>query len=124
MLFHTSTAFAREVKGFLLTLSHFAELCNKSNLLAGFVVKSAGCNVGFLILAAIAVVIFKVFWFLCTETKTKFNRKTSRPKHLAKPQFFHIYHHWADLYRFGFRASTWFVHEPSSIALVAKIYNQ
>ncbi|MDZ7966905.1 MAG: MFS transporter [Nostoc sp. DedSLP03] len=48
-----------------------------SNVLAGFVVKSAGYNVGFLILAAIAVVALAVFWFCVPETKTGVNRKAS-----------------------------------------------
>ncbi|MHC5772389.1 MFS transporter [Nostoc sp.] len=48
-----------------------------SNVLAGFVVKSAGYNVGFLILAAIAVVALGVFWFCVPETKTGVNRKAS-----------------------------------------------
>ncbi|MEH2176121.1 MFS transporter [Nostoc sp.] len=55
-----------------------------SNVLAGFVVKSAGYNVGFLILAAIAVVALAVFWFCVPETKTGVNRKASHQKHLAK----------------------------------------
>ncbi|MEH2378876.1 MAG: MFS transporter [Nostoc sp.] len=46
-----------------------------SNVLAGFVVKNAGYNVGFLILAAIAVVALGVFWFCVPETKTGVNRK-------------------------------------------------
>ncbi|MEH1852221.1 MAG: MFS transporter [Nostoc sp.] len=48
-----------------------------SNVLAGFVVKSAGYNVGFLILAAIAVVALAVFWFCVPETKTGVHRKAS-----------------------------------------------
>ncbi|MHC5824958.1 MAG: MFS transporter [Nostoc sp.] len=48
-----------------------------SNVLAGFVVKSAGYNVGFLILAAIAVVALAVFWFCVPETKTAVNTKAS-----------------------------------------------
>ncbi|WP_267894926.1 MFS transporter [Nostoc sp. 'Lobaria pulmonaria (5183) cyanobiont'] len=55
-----------------------------SNVLARFVVKSAGYNVGFLILAAIAVVALAVFWFCVPETKTGVNRKASHQKHLAK----------------------------------------
>ncbi len=54
-----------------------------------------------MILAAIAVVALKVFLVLCTETKTKFNRKASRQKHLAKPQFFQKYHHWPRMNRAG-----------------------
>ncbi|MEH2162625.1 MAG: MFS transporter [Nostoc sp.] len=56
-----------------------------SNVLAGFVVQSAGYNVGFLILAAMpapgyayAVVALGVFLFCVPETKTGV-------KHLAKP---------------------------------------
>ena len=55
-----------------------------SNVLAGFVVKSAGYNVGFLILAAIAVVALAVFWFCVPETKTGVNRNASPQKNLAK----------------------------------------
>ena len=55
-----------------------------SNVLAGFVVKSAGYNVGFLILAAIAVVALGVFWFCVPETKTGVNRKASPQNNLAK----------------------------------------
>ncbi len=58
----------------------------------GFVVKSAGYNVGFLILAAMpavgyayAVVALGVFWFCIPETKTGVNRKASYQKNLAKP---------------------------------------
>lgn len=40
-----------------------------SNLLAGYVVKNAGFQVCFLMLSAIAVVAFAVFWFLVPETK-------------------------------------------------------
>lgn len=40
-----------------------------SNLLAGYVVKNAGFQVCFLMLAASAVVAFAVFWFLVPETK-------------------------------------------------------
>ncbi|MEH1856763.1 MAG: hypothetical protein V7L21_01850 [Nostoc sp.] len=47
-------------------------------------VKSAGYNVGFLILAAIAVVALAVFWLCVPETKTGVNRKASHQKHLAK----------------------------------------
>lgn len=43
-----------------------------------------GYNVGFLILAAIAVVTLAVFWFCVPETKIGVNRKASRHKHLAK----------------------------------------
>lgn len=40
-----------------------------SNLLAGYVVKNAGFQVCFLMLSAIAVVAFAVFWFLVPESK-------------------------------------------------------
>ena len=46
-----------------------------SNLIAGFVVQKAGYNVGFLMLAAIAVVALGVFWFLVSETKDAQNPK-------------------------------------------------
>ncbi len=46
-----------------------------SNLIAGFVVQKAGYNVGFLMLAAIAVVALGVFWFLVSETKDAQNSK-------------------------------------------------
>jgi MFS family permease len=42
-----------------------------SNLIAGFVVQKAGYDVGFLMLAAIAVVAFAVLWFFVPETKAK-----------------------------------------------------
>lgn len=42
-----------------------------SNLLAGYVVKNAGYNVGFLMLAAIAVVALAVFWFAVPETQVR-----------------------------------------------------
>lgn len=41
-----------------------------SNLLAGFVVKHAGYNAGFLTMAAIAGLALALFWFLMPETKT------------------------------------------------------
>ncbi|MDF5735739.1 MAG: hypothetical protein V7K81_28915 [Nostoc sp.] len=54
-------------------------------------VKSAGYNVGFSILAAMptagyayAVVALGVFWFCVPETKTGVNRKASHQKNLAK----------------------------------------
>ncbi|MEH2236499.1 hypothetical protein [Nostoc sp.] len=46
--------------------------------------KSAAYNVGFLILAAIAVVALGVFWFCVPETKIGVNRKASLQKNLAK----------------------------------------
>jgi MFS family permease len=42
-----------------------------SNLLAGYVVKNAGYNAGFLMLAAIAILALAVFWFAVPETKTR-----------------------------------------------------
>ncbi|MEH2260376.1 hypothetical protein [Nostoc sp.] len=64
---------------------------NSASPNCGFVVKSAGYNVGFLILAAMpaagyayAVVTLVVFWFYVPETKTGVNRKASRHKNLAK----------------------------------------
>lgn len=42
-----------------------------SNILAGYVVHTAGYNAGFLMLAAIAAVAFLVFWWFVPETKTE-----------------------------------------------------
>jgi MFS family permease len=54
-----------------------------SNLLAGYVVKNAGYNAGFLMLAAIAILALAVFWFAVPETKT---RKASVQNSVNIPQ--------------------------------------
>lgn len=51
-----------------------------SNLLAGFVVKSSAYNVGFLILAALAVVALRVFWFFVPATKPAVPKNASKDK--------------------------------------------
>ncbi len=56
-----------------------------SNLMAGFLVQKAGYNVGFLTLAAIAVVAFVVLLFFVPESKTdKTGKKQGGDKSAAQ----------------------------------------
>jgi MFS family permease len=55
-----------------------------SNLLAGFVVQKAGYDVGFLMLAVIAVVAVAVLWFFVPESKTNTALKKQDSDHQAR----------------------------------------